>query len=227
MNLGKIIGLPVGLALVSLLAGGGCNDQKQRIFQLESERSGLVTSNADLRDQLTIADALADDLGGQLSQKDLVIGEKDAEIARLKGQGGVEPPTSKPAKGWQATPLGDMVTVGSDILFSSGRATLTRSGKSRLAQIAADINKQYSGLRVRVYGHTDSDPIKKTRRLWQDNLDLSANRAMAVARYLAGKGIPAKTIESVAMGQHHPVAANRGSGKAKNRRVEIIVVKNQ
>jgi len=222
MNLGKTIGLPVGLALVALLASGGCNDQKQRIFQLESQYNDLSNRNKDLQDQVTLADRRADELGTQLDRKDLVIDEKDAEIAKLKGQA-----TSRPAEGWQATPLGDMVTVGSDILFSSGRATLTRSGMSRLEQIAADIRRQYSGLRVRVYGHTDSDPIKKTRRLWRDNLDLSANRAMAVARYLVSKGIPAKTIESVAMGEHHPVAANRGGGKAKNRRVEIVVVKNQ
>ena len=226
MNLGKIIGLPVGLALVALLASGGCNDQKQRIFQLESQCNDLVNRNKDLEEQVTLADLRADELGLQLGRKDIVIDEKDAEIARLKGQAG-ERPASEPAEGWKKTPLGDMVTVGSDILFSSGRATLTRSGMSRLAQIASDIRRQYAGLRVRVYGHTDSDPIKRTRRLWHDNLDLSANRAMAVARYLVSKGISAKTIESVAMGQHHPVAANRGSGKAKNRRVEIIVVKNQ
>lgn len=222
MNLGKTIGLPVSLAFVVLLAGVGCDDQKQLIFELEGERDRLVNTNKDLQDQLAIADRRADDLGLQLDQKDLVIGGKDAEIARLKGQGG-----AGPAPGWKATPLGDMVTVGSDILFSSGRATLTKSGMSRLAQIAADINRQYTGLRVRVYGHTDSDPIKRTRRLWQDNLDLSANRAMAVARYLVSKDISAKTIESVAMGEHHPVAANRGSGKAKNRRVEIVVIKNE
>ena len=78
---------------------------------------------------------------------------------------------------------------------------------------------------MRVYGYTDSDPIKRSARLWKDNLDLSANRAMAVTRELRKLGIPAESIETVAMGATRSVAPNRTKAdKAKNRRVEIVVV---
>ena len=43
-------------------------------------------------------------------------------------------------------------------------------------------------------GHTDSDPISKTKSRWKDNLDLSAERARVVGKYLADKGVPAKQL---------------------------------
>jgi chemotaxis protein MotB len=79
---------------------------------------------------------------------------------------------------------------------------------------------------VRVMGYTDSDPIVKTKNLWKDNLDLSANRAMEVTRHLWSKGISAEHIETVAMGATHFMGPNTTkAGKAGNRRVEISVVK--
>jgi flagellar motor protein MotB len=79
---------------------------------------------------------------------------------------------------------------------------------------------------VQVYGFTDNDPIVKTKKLWEDNLDLSANRAMMVTRELIRHGIAANRVETIAMGSTHPVASNSDkAGKAKNRRVEIVAIK--
>ena len=116
-------------------------------------------------------------------------------------------------------------TVGSDVLFSSGRATLTTGGRNALVAVASKIKTSFPGNIVRVYGHTDSDPIVKSKKLWADNLDLSANRAMAVTRYLISKGVARSKIETVGMGASRPITSNKTkAGKAKNRRVEIIVV---
>ena len=120
----------------------------------------------------------------------------------------------------------DRVILGSDILFASGQATLTTAGKKAIDEIAKDLTSRYAGQLVRVYGYTDSDPIKRSKKLWKDNLDLSANRAMAVPRYLISRGIKADRIETIAMGATHYVAANSTkAAKAKNRRVEIFVIK--
>ena len=73
-----------------------------------------------------------------------------------------------------------------------------------------------------VVGHTDTEPIKKSS--WKDNLELSAQRALSVTRYLMDHGIPDKQVEASGCGSARPVASNStADGKAKNRRVEIVV----
>ena len=96
----------------------------------------------------------------------------------------------------------------------------------KLRYIAATIRSKYAHAIARVCGYTDSDRIVKSARLWKDNLDLSANRAMAVTRHLIGKGIKAEAVEPGAMGATHFVARNTDkASKAQNRRVEIVVIK--
>jgi len=223
-----------GKALVALAASGWilssltgcCTKEKEQIFQMEARYNDLAKRQADVQQQLSEADQRLDESARQLDEKDQLLRSRDEQIADLNAQLTKTPePAAGTASGWTPTAVGDMVTVGSDILFAAGRATLTKAGQARLDQIAADMQRNYAGLPVRILGHTDSDPIRKSKKLWTDNLDLSANRAMAVTRYLIRKGISAKTVEAVAMGEHHPVAGNTGSGKAKNRRVEIVVVK--
>lgn len=103
---------------------------------------------------------------------------------------------------------------------------LRSSGKRALGRITDELNGRYAGLPVRIYGYTDSDPIRRSKKFWKDNLDLSSNRAMAVVRYLISRGVPKENIESIGMGDSNPVASNSSkSGKSKNRRVEIVVVK--
>ncbi|MHC5159027.1 MAG: OmpA/MotB family protein [Planctomycetota bacterium] len=116
------------------------------------------------------------------------------------------------------------VTLPNSILFSSGKATLKNSTNSDLNHVYSVLRERYSGKQVDVVGHTDTDPIRKTKNLWKDNWDLSAGRALTVVRYLVDKGVSPKNIRGVACGQSRPVASNSSSaGKAKNRRVEIVV----
>ena len=116
------------------------------------------------------------------------------------------------------------VTFPHSILFNSGKATLKNATNSDLDHIYSVLRERYSGKKVDVVGHTDTDPIVKTKNLWQDNWDLSAGRALTVLRYLVGKGVSPEKIRGVACGQSRPVASNaNAAGKAKNRRVEIVV----
>ncbi|MHC4856084.1 MAG: OmpA/MotB family protein [Planctomycetota bacterium] len=116
------------------------------------------------------------------------------------------------------------VTLSNSILFSSGKATLKNATSSELDDIYRVLRERYSGRRVDVVGHTDTDPIVKTKNLWKDNWDLSAGRALTVLRYLVDKGVRPEKVRGVACGQARPVASNAtAAGKAKNRRVEIVV----
>jgi chemotaxis protein MotB len=99
-----------------------------------------------------------------------------------------------------------------------------RAGTTDLNHIESVLESRYPSRQIDVVGHTDTDPIKATKDKWKDNLELSAQRALTVVRYLIKRGIPEKNIRAVGCGAARPVASNATpSGKAKNRRVEIVV----
>ena len=114
------------------------------------------------------------------------------------------------------------VTLPNAILFSPGKAALKKATHTELDHIADVLKSKYGGIRVSVVGHTDSDPIKKSK--WADNWELSAQRSLSVLRYLIKRGIPEDLIEAAGRGASQPVADNSSSsGKAQNRRVEVVV----
>ena len=114
------------------------------------------------------------------------------------------------------------VTLENSILFDAGKATLKGSTSIELDHIYSVLESKYSGKQVDVVGHTDSDPIKKSN--WKDNWELSSQRALSVVRYLIKKGFREEIIRAVGRGDSQPIASNASaSGKAQNRRVEIVV----
>ncbi len=116
------------------------------------------------------------------------------------------------------------VTLPNAILFDSGKAELKKATSAELDHIRTVLREKdiYAGKQIDVIGHTDTDPIKKSN--WKDNWELSAQRALAVTRYLIKRGIDEKMIRAVGCGQSQPVVSNAtASGKARNRRVEIVV----
>ena len=118
------------------------------------------------------------------------------------------------------------VTLKGTSLFPPGEAVLKKTVYPYLTHIADVLKSQYSSAEVAVVGHTDSDPIRKTH--WKDNWELSAHRAFSVLRYLTNKGVSKDQIWAVARGASQPVASNlTASGKARNRRVEMIVYLNE
>ncbi len=209
----------LGISLMTV----GCQDKlKQQLAGMEQQYNESQLRNSDLQKSLADSEAEKGRLMAQLNQKDSQLTAAKAEIADLKAKGGQ---TAVPP-GWQETATGAKISLGSDILFAPGSANLSRDGLLKIRQIASTIKTSYPAAQVRVFGFTDNDPIKKTAKLWQDNLDLSANRAMAVSRELEKLGISAERVETVAMGATHFVSSNAtAAGKSKNRRVEIFVVK--
>lgn len=119
---------------------------------------------------------------------------------------------------------GDVVyTVPSEITFGSGKAELSSGGKQALAAVANRLQRDYPDHEFWVEGHTDSDPIKKSK--FASNRDLSLARAMAVLRYLVDeRDMKDGQFVVAGWGEYRPVTGNSSSSeKARNRRVEIIV----
>jgi chemotaxis protein MotB len=221
------------MVAVLALCAGGCQPDttKEQLATCQKENADLRGRNVELQRNLDDANAnLAkfrdEDLAKNVAIQDLRMQLKAAN-ARAGTNVALTPttgPASHTAAGWTATAVGDMVTVGSDLLFKPGKADLSADGKSHLSKYIKDLNGTYAKLPIRVMGFTDSDKITKSN--WDDNWELSANRALEVARYLVSQGVDPKRIEPVAMGEYHPVDAGKGAdAKKKNRRVEIVVIK--
>jgi flagellar motor protein MotB len=157
-------------------------------------------------------------LQGELAQRDAKIAELQDQL-RQPTQGQPNDPQIAGIETSFNQSTGEMtVNIPGDILFDAGRATLKDSSKATLNKIVAAIKKDYAGKHVFVDGHTDSDPIAKTKGMWQDNLDLSAARARAVAQYLTSQGLSPQNVDKRAFGSTVPKKT-----KDASRRVEIVV----
>ncbi|MSR64060.1 MAG: hypothetical protein EXS08_16685 [Planctomycetes bacterium] len=117
------------------------------------------------------------------------------------------------------------ISIPAEVAFSSGKAELTKKGQEALKTVARVLLEQHKGGRFWIEGHTDSDPIKTSK--WESNRDLSIERGMAVLHYLVEEcNVPDAQCVVAGHGQYEPLAANDdNSGKARNRRVEIVVHK--
>ncbi len=114
------------------------------------------------------------------------------------------------------------VTVASEALFDSGRASLTQTAKRELTKIAPMIADQ-TGV-VEVEGHTDNQPIHTD--LYASNWALSSARAVAVVDFLVNYNdhISGGRFRAVGFGEYSPIADNdSASGREKNRRVVIKI----
>jgi flagellar motor protein MotB len=110
------------------------------------------------------------------------------------------------------------VNIPGDVLFASGQSELKESSKKTLDRIVKAIGNDYPGKKIFVDGHTDSDPISRTKDKWKDNLDLSAARARTVAGYLAERGVSKSQLGTRAFAETSPKTS-----KSSSRRVEIVV----
>lgn len=102
------------------------------------------------------------------------------------------------------------------ILFDTGKATLKQESKQAIGEIVK-LLKADTGLKVFVVGHTDNVGAV------DGNMKLSQARAEAVVRELTGSGINGARLKAFGNGPYAPVASNDAeSGRAKNRRVELV-----
>jgi len=107
-----------------------------------------------------------------------------------------------------------------NITFTPGKATFTPQAERELRELARELLVA-GGTLVQVHGHTDSTGSPDA------NYQLSEARAFAVKEWLmqqSSVNFPASRISTFAHGQTNPVAPNSSEdGRAKNRRVEIVL----
>jgi len=135
--------------------------------------------------------------------------EKADLRAQLKGQLNAIMQTTDSARG--------LIVSMTGLLFKTGKADLLPEVREKLARVAG-ILLGHPGLKLEIEGHTDDVGADDM------NQALSEKRAASVRDYLASQGVPADSMVSRGFGETKPVAPNdTADGKAKNRRVEIVV----
>jgi len=113
--------------------------------------------------------------------------------------------------------------IHESLLFNSGSARIKSEAFAILDKVIK-ILQQEPEVQITIEGHTDN-VLVGSRCLYPSNLALSKGRADEVFRYLMGKiGLPVERFFIKGYGDGRPVASNEtAEGRAKNRRVEIVV----
>lgn len=105
-----------------------------------------------------------------------------------------------------------------DVLFGFNKSNLSRDANDTVGDIAKVLREKVRDRSILIEGHTDA--IGSDRY----NYRLSESRADSVARALIRNGVNRGQIRSKGFGESRPISANANdSGRARNRRVEIIV----
>lgn len=119
---------------------------------------------------------------------------------------------------------GVVVTMLTEILFDPGKTIIKPDSKKTLKKVAQVINdRQSKNNLIYIEGHTDNIPIKYSG--YKSNWELSTSRATEVLHFFVEecKINPAR-ISATGYGKYRPVAPNNiVQGRAKNRRVEVII----
>lgn len=207
--------LGAALCLFATLAVVGCGGPK-------NEPDAMAQRNQALASQLNRSQA---DLAAAVQERNALnerLRALMAEADSLRGQLSSLPPEPAPA-GWTAVPGGGMIAIEDGVLFAPGRNVLRDEAKRTLDGITSTLQGDYGDKDIVIFGHTDDRPIKKSG--WDDNWQLSTERALAVARFLQQHGVTPNRIVAAGCGEHRPrVANNTEPNRTANRRVEIFAI---
>jgi chemotaxis protein MotB len=192
------------------------------LVQLQEKESKLASESArlqKLQDELKSRSERVDQLESLIASKEAAMQRlKDAVSAALQGFEG---------KGLTVERKNGKVYVSMEnkLLFGSGSWAVGSQGKSAVVNLAGVLKKN-PDIDVLIEGHTDNVPYGG-KDVVTDNWDLSTKRATAIVRILVNNSVNAEQITAAGRSKYIPVASNSSvSGKAKNRRIEIILAPN-
>ncbi len=114
-----------------------------------------------------------------------------------------------------------ILSMSEDILFDFDSYSVKNSVKDSLDGLAKAL-KENRDIKLKIDGHTDFIGTE------QYNYNLSLKRANSIKNYLVTKGVNKNNISIEGHGKQNPVATNKTEeGRAKNRRVEFIISRDE
>jgi len=209
----KLLALSVVVSAAMSAMGCAGVDLQAKLDEASREREDLQRRNTQLEGQLAASEARASALEreGMTKRPAAKADAKDADLpAGLRDKG----------IGMHKRGGDTVLDLPSDVFFSSGSAKLSKDGEHVLAQVFDFVKKNGRGGLVRVEGHADSDPIRRTQSKFHCNWELSFERAHAVLHFMIDKGMDPKMLACDCYGEYQP---QDPKNKAKNRRVEIVM----
>jgi len=176
-----------------------------KVADLDAENTRLKAENAELAKAKEQVQKVSSTYENMLEKMKSEISRGQVTISELKGK--------------------LTVNMVDSILFDSGKAEVKKGGLEVLGKVIS-ILKDVNDKSIRIEGHTDNVQISRgLAQRYPTNWELSAARAINVARYLQDEGVDPGQLSAVAYGEWKPVAKNdTPEGRAKNRRIEIVLV---
>ncbi len=194
----------------AMMSVTGCSRQKE-LDRINRQQSGTIMN---LNDEVN---RLNSEMDGLMRSRSALESTKTVLEQRLQQE------LAKGDLQVEMNEKGLVVTVLSNILFDSGKTQLKSSSIQTLHKVGQILKNQVPNNMILVEGHTDTDPIRHSS--FKSNWDLSSLRAVEVVHYFVNEiTIDPNRLVASGYGEFKPVAPNtNATGKAKNRRVEIII----
>jgi outer membrane protein OmpA-like peptidoglycan-associated protein len=181
-------------------------ETQRALEEAQAARLDSEISAAQAEQSRRLAEAQA--LEAQLSRREAELAAAAADSLRMQLQGMTA----------RSEARGQVMTISGDA-FASGQSQLRAEARENLQKIIDLINAN-PGASVLIEGHTDSQGSANLNQV------LSQRRAEAVRDALIQQGVDGGRLRAVGLGKDRPVADNGSAeGRARNRRVEVVVEK--
>ena len=200
----------------SIAKAAASDPTADRLAALERDRE-IAALSSQLAAELATAKQRIADLEGALGQSKGSLAQAERSLIKA-----LQPEISKGTVSVSQT--GDALTINlaSSLLFDSGQDELKAGGADALQRVGV-VLKDFPEKEVHVARYTDNVPIRGAlKNTYPSNQELSDARAESAAQALREGG--ASSLTAASHGESNPVASNNtAAGRAKNRRVGVIV----
>jgi len=198
------------------------NKNRQLLAELEAKQKALAAE----QDRLNKLKKDLEASSTRLAELEKMMADKDMAMKKLKET------LSKSLKAFEGKGLtvterdGKVyVSMENKLLFESGSWTVGSEGK-KAVDLVGKVLADNPDISVLIEGHTDNDKITGTIGGGvESNWDLSTKRATAIVNILSANAkVKKENLTAAGRGEYAPLMSNEtAEGKAKNRRIEIIL----